>query len=79
MGDAWIEKGQLVRMKNSDRVGIVVEVFQSPFESPYGPWYTVYWIASGVKRTYIRVGCCLTLTKRQCGEHGETIEKGRSS
>ena len=49
MGDAWIEKGQLVRMKNSDRVGIVIEVFQSPFESPYGPWYTVYWIASGVK------------------------------
>jgi len=47
MGDAWLKKGQLVKMKDSDRVGIVVEVFQSSFDSPYGPWYTIYWIACG--------------------------------
>ena len=49
MGDAWMKKGQLVRCKKTASIGIIIEVFESSFGSPYGPWYTVYWVASEEK------------------------------
>ena len=50
MGNAWMKKGQLVSLKDDDRVGIVVEIFESSFQAPYGPWYTIYWIATGTRQ-----------------------------
>ena len=49
MGDAWMKMGQLVRCKTAGAIGIVVEVFESSFGDHYGPWYTIYWVASGRK------------------------------
>tara|TARA_R110002012_G_scaffold208455_2_gene378537 strand:+ start:73 stop:279 length:207 start_codon:yes stop_codon:yes gene_type:complete len=45
-----MKKGQLVSLKDDDRVGIVVEIFESSFQAPYGPWYTIYWIATGTRQ-----------------------------
>jgi len=50
MGNAWMKKGQLVSLKDDDRVGIVVEIFESSFQALYGPWYTIYWIATGTRQ-----------------------------
>tara|TARA_R110000824_G_scaffold88189_8_gene216934 strand:+ start:5649 stop:5870 length:222 start_codon:yes stop_codon:yes gene_type:complete len=49
MGNAWLKKGQLVKLKDDERVGMIVEIFESSFKAPYGPWYTVYWIKSSRK------------------------------
>jgi hypothetical protein len=45
-----MKKGQLVSLKDDDRVGIVVEIFESSFQALYGPWYTIYWIATGTRQ-----------------------------